>query len=174
MGGGGMMVPGGGMPSRWNIALAHTIRLQDEILIRPGLPVLDLLNGSATSSLGGSPRHEVQLSGGVFHNGLGFRLEGNYRSATRVDGNTLTGTSDLRFGDLATLNAFVFINLDQRGKLTKKVKWLQGSRIAIRVNNLLNDVIDVRDNNGLVPLSYQPGLLDPQGRVFEISFRKRF
>jgi hypothetical protein len=25
-----------------------------------------------------------------------------------------------------------------------------------------------------VPLSYQPGLLDPQGRVFEISFRKRF
>jgi hypothetical protein len=35
-------------------------------------------------------------------------------------------------------------------------------------------MIDVRDNNGAVPLSYQPGLLDPQGRVFEVSFRKRF
>jgi iron complex outermembrane recepter protein len=168
------MMPGGGQPSRWNLALSHTIRLQDEILIRPGLPVLDLLDGSAVSSLGGAPRHELTLSGGVFHKGMGFRLEGSYRSATEVDGNTMTGTSDLRFGDLATLNAFMFISLDQRGNLTKKFKWLKNSRIALRVENVLGDVIDVRDNTGAVPLSYQPGLLDPQGRVFEISFRKRF
>jgi iron complex outermembrane recepter protein len=168
------MMPGGGPPSRWSLALYHTVRLQDEILIGPGVPALDLLNGSATSSLGGSPRHELQLNGGVFYKGMGFRLEGNYRSATRVDGNILTGTGDLRFGDLATLNAFLFINLDQRGTLTKKVKWLRGSRIAIRIDNVLADVIDVRDATGLVPLSYQAGLLDPQGRVFEISFRKRF
>jgi iron complex outermembrane recepter protein len=168
------MMPGGGMPSRWQLALSHTIRLQEEIMISPGLPVLDLLNGSATSSLGGAPRHEVTLSGGVFHKGMGLRLEGNYRSATRVDGNTLTGTSDLRFGDLATLNAFIFINLDQRGKLTQKLKWLKGSRIVFRIDNVLGDVIDVRDDSGAVPLSYQPGLLDPQGRVFEVSFRKRF
>jgi hypothetical protein len=178
MGGGGRgpmgMMPGGGPPSRWSLALYHTVRLQDEILIGPGVPALDLLNGSATSSLGGSPRHELQLNGGVFYKGMGFRLEGNYRSATRVDGNILTGTGDLRFGDLATLNAFLFINLDQRGTLTKKVKWLRGSRIAIRIDNVLADVIDVRDATGLVPLSYQAGLLDPQGRVFEISFRKRF
>ena len=136
--------------------------------------MLDLLNGSATSSLGGSPRHELVLSGGAFAKGMGLRLEGNYRSATRVDGNSLTGAGELRFGDLATLNAFIFINLDQRGKLTQKVKWLKGSRIAIRIDNLLNDYIDVRDASGAVPLSYQRGLLDPQGRVFEISFRKRF
>jgi iron complex outermembrane recepter protein len=132
------------------------------------------LNGSAVSSLGGAPRHELSLNGGVFHKGLGFRLEGNYRSATRVDGNTLTGTGELRFGDLASLNAFIFVNLDQRGNLTKKVKWLKGSRIAFRIDNVLNDVIDVRDDTGAVPLSYQRGLLDPQGRVFELSFRKRF
>ena len=177
-GGGGRgpmgMMPGGGPPSRWSLALSHTFRLQDEILIRPGVPVLDLLNGSATSSLGGSPRHDVTLSGGVFAKGMGFRLEGSYRSATRVDGNSLTGSSDLRFSDLASLNAFIFISLDQRGKLTQKLKWLKGSRIAFRIENVFADVIDVRDNAGLVPLSYQPGLLDPQGRVFEISFRKRF
>ena len=154
--------------------MSHTIRLQEEILIRSGFPVLDLLNGSATSSLGGAPRHEITLNGGVFHKGMGFRLEGAYRSATEVDGNSLTGTSALRFGDLATLNAFIFFNLDQRGKLTQKVKWLKNSRIAIRVQNVLGDVMDVRDDLGAVPLSYQPGLLDPQGRVFEISFRKRF
>jgi iron complex outermembrane recepter protein len=177
-GGGGRgpmgMMMGGGMQSRWSLSLAHTIRLQDEILIAPGIPVLDLLSGSATSSLGGSPRHELVLSGGVFHKGMGLRLEGNYRSATRVDGNSLTGTGDLRFGDLASLNAFLFVSLDQRGKLTQKYKWLKGSRIALRIQNVLGDVINVRDANGAVPLSYQPGLLDPQGRVFEISFRKRF
>jgi iron complex outermembrane recepter protein len=168
----GMMMSGG--PSRWSVSLAHTIRLQDEIIIGPGVPTLDLLNGSATSSLGGSPRHELVLSGGIFHKGMGFRLEGNYRSATRVDGNSLTGTGDLRFGDLASLNAFFFVSLDQRGNLTKKYKWLKGSRIALRIENLLGDVINVRDASGAVPLSYQPGLLDPQGRVFELSFRKRF
>lgn len=168
------MMPGGGPPSRWMLALSHTIRLQEEIRIRPGLPVLDLLNGSATSSMGGAARHEISLNGGIFHKGMGFRLEGSYRSATVVDGNSLTGTSTLRFGDLATLNAFIFINLDQRGKLTQKVKWLKNSRIAIRIDNVLADVMDVRDDAGLVPLTYQPGLLDPQGRVFEISFRKRF
>ena len=83
-------------------------------------------------------------------------------------------SSDLRFSDLASLNLFTFISLDQRGKLTQKVKWLKGSRIAFRVENVFADVIDIRDNAGLVPLSYQPGLLDPQGRVFELSFRKRF
>jgi len=25
-----------------------------------------------------------------------------------------------------------------------------------------------------VPLGYQPGYIDPRGRVFELSFRKRF
>ncbi len=173
--GGPMGMPGmGGPPSRWQIALYHTYRLQDEIVIGPGVPVLDLLDGSATGSLGGSPRHELTLSGGVFVKGLGLRLEGTYRNETRVDGNSLTGSGDLRFGDLASLNAFVFINLDQRGKLTKTVPFLKGGRIAIRVVNVLNDVIDVRDASGAVPLSYQPGLLDPQGRMFEISFRKRF
>lgn len=176
-GGGGrgpMGMPGGGPPSRWQIALYHTYRINEEILIRPGVPVLDLLGGSARDNLGGAPRHELTLSGGVFHKGLGLRLEGTYRNATRVDGNALTGSGDLRFGDLASLNAFLFINLDMRGNLTKKVPMLKGSRIAFRIENVLGTVMDVRDGAGNVPRSYQPGLLDPQGRVFEISFRKRF
>ncbi len=175
--GGPMMggLPGmGGAPSRWNLAIYHTYRLEDEILIRPGVPVLDLLNGSATGSLGGSPRHEITLSGGVFHKGIGLRMEGNYRGATRVTGNALTGSGDLGFGDLANLTIYSFFNFDMQEKLVKKLPFLKGSRIFIRVDNVLGDVINVRDAIGLVPLSYQPGLLDPQGRVFEVSFRKRF
>jgi iron complex outermembrane recepter protein len=172
--GGGGFGPGGGMGSRWSLALYHTYRIQEDILIRPGVPILDLLDGSATSSNGGASRHELELSGGVFHKGLGLRLQGNYKTGTRVDGNGLPGSSDLRFSDLATLTAFLFADLDQQKSLVKAVPFLKGSRLSLRVDNVLNDIIDVRDQNGLVPLSYQPGFIDPRGRVFELSFRKRF
>ena len=174
LGGGGFGPGGGGMASRWQLALYHTYRIQEEILIGPGVPVLNLLGGSATNSNGGAARHEIELSGGVFHKGLGFRLQGNYRSGTTVNGSALLGSSDLRFSDLTTLSAFLFVNLDQRGTLTKSLPFLKGSRITLRVNNVLNDILDARDENGLVPLGYQPGLIDPRGRVFELSFRKRF
>ena len=164
----------GGMGSRWNLSLYHTYRIQEEILIRPDVPVLDLLGGSATGSNGGAARHELELSTGVFHKGLGFRLQGNYRTGSWVDGNALLGSGDLRFGDLATLTAFAFVDLDQQKSVVKALPFLKGSRLNLRVENVLNDVIDVRDQNGVVPLSYQPGFLDPRGRVFELSFRKRF
>jgi iron complex outermembrane recepter protein len=177
MGGGRGFGPGGGPMgggSRWSLALYHVYRIQEDVLIRPGVPVLDLLDGSATSSSGGASRHELELSGGVFHKGFGFRVEGTYKASTKVDGSGLPGSSDLRFSDLATLNAFMFVDLDQQKRLTKALPFLKGSRIRLRIDNLLNDVIDVRDQNGDVPLSYQPGYIDPRGRVFELSFRKRF
>jgi len=150
----------------------HTIRLEDRILIRQGAQELDLLNGSATGSTGGSPRHEFELSGGWFNNGLGFRVQGKHQSGTRVNGG-LTG-SDLRFSDLTTLNMRMFINLDNRGNLTERIPFLKGSRIAFRIDNIFNDIQDVRDSSGLVPLNYQRGFVDPVGRYFEIDFRKRF
>ena len=175
-GGGGPRfgAPGGGQPSRWNIALYHSYRIEDEILIRPGVPVLDLLNGSATSSNGGASRHEVELSGGLFHKGFGFRLQGTYKSGTTADGTGLAGSNDLRFSDIAAISAFLFVNLDQQASVIKAVPLLKGSRISFRIDNILNDIVDVRDQNGNVPLGYQPGYIDPRGRVFELSFRKRF
>jgi iron complex outermembrane recepter protein len=173
-GGGGFGGGGGGQPSRWNIALYHTYRIQDEILIRPGVPVLDLLNGSATSSNGGAPRHEVELSGGMFHKGFGLRLQGTYKSGTTANGTGLPGSNDLRFSDLAAINAFLFVNLDQQARVVKAMPFLKGSRVTFRVENILNDIVDVRDQNGNVPLGYQRGYIDPRGRVFELSFRKRF
>jgi hypothetical protein len=175
-GGGGSRfgAPGGGQPSRWNIALYHSYRIEDEIRIRPGVPVLDLLNGSATSSNGGASRHEVELSGGLFHKGFGLRLQGTYKSATTANGSGLAGSNDLRFSDIAAISAFLFVNLDQQARVIKAVPLLKGSRIAFRIENIFNDIVDVRDQTGDVPRSYQPGYIDPRGRVFELSFRKRF
>lgn len=164
----------GGRPSggRWQLSAFHTIRLQDRIRIRDGVDELDLLNGSAIGSSGGSPRHEFEINGGWFNNGIGFRLDGKHQIATRVNGG-LTG-SDLRFSGLTTFNLRLFVNLDDRGSLTEKVPFLKGSRIALRVDNIFDDIQTVRDGSGLVPLSYQPGFVDPVGRYVEIDFRKRF
>ena len=148
------------------------IRLQDRIRIRDGVDELDLLDGSAVGSSGGSPRHEFEINGGWFNNGIGFRLDGKHQVATRVNGG-LTG-SDLRFSDLTTFNLRLFVNLDDRGSLTEKVPFLKGSRIAFKIDNIFNDIQTVRDDSGLVPLSYQPGFVDPVGRYVGIDFRKRF
>jgi hypothetical protein len=72
------------------------------------------------------------------------------------------------------LNLRAFISLDDRGNLTQKLKFLKNSRIAFRIDNIFDDIQDVRDSDGLVPLSYQSGFVDPIGRYVEISFRKRF
>ena len=164
----------GGRPrgGRWQVSAYHTIRLQDRIRIRDGVDELDLLDGSAVGSSGGSPRHEFEINGGWFNNGIGFRLDGKHQVATRVNGG-LTG-SDLRFSDLTTFNLRLFVNLDDRGSLTEKVPFLKGSRIAFKIDNIFNDIQTVRDDSGLVPLSYQPGFVDPVGRYVEIDFRKRF
>ena len=164
--GGGGGGPGAGRPSggRWQVSAFHTIRLEETIKIRDGVEELDLLDGSAIGSTGGSPRHEFEINGGWFNNGIGFRLDGKHQTATRVNGG-LTG-SNLRFSDLTTVNLRMFINLDDRGNLTEKVPFLKNSRIALKMDNIFNDIQTVRDDSGLIPLSYQSGYMDPVGRLF--------
>lgn len=167
----------GGNGGRWSLAAYHTVRFEDEILIRTGVPVLDLLDGSAASSTGGSPRHQVEFDGGWFYKGFGVRGNGTWQQGTTVVGGPVAGggtASDLRFSPLFTVNLRAFVNLDQQESLVAAVPFLRGSRIRVSVDNLFNDRLNVRDGTGAVPLRYQPGLIDPLGRTIEISFRKQF
>lgn len=157
---------------RWTVALYDSIRFKDQIQIRPGLPVLDLLGGDAIGGSGGSPRHSFDLDAGWFNKGIGLRATGSYQSGSVVTGSTAAST--LRFGDLTTLNLTAFINFDSQKKLIEAVPFLKGSRVRLSVSNLFDKIRDVRDGSGLVPLGYQPGYLDARGRFIELSFRKRF
>lgn len=166
---------GGNGQGRWSLGLYHTINLTNSILIAPGVPALDLLDGDATGSNGGVSRHSFELEGGMFLGGIGFRLSGNYRTATTVNGSGLPGSTDLRFGDIGTLNLRAFMALDQQ-------KWLagddpgffKGARLSLRIDNIFDTRQRVTDENGAVPLAFQPGLIDPVGRFVEIEFRKLF
>lgn len=170
-GGGGGGFGGGG---RIWASVYHTVNLTNTILIRPGLPVLDLLNGSAISDTGGQPRHQLQFNGGYTRDGIGSRLVVNWQSATEVDGGATGATQRLNFGSLATVGLRLFADLGQQPGLVRDHRWLRGTRISLGVDNLFNARQRVTDANGVVPINYQPGYLDPNGRVVRLTVRKLF
>jgi len=170
--GGGFGPFGGGQGGRWSVSLYHNIKFLDEIDVAANAPTLDLLGGDAVGQTGGTPRQMLELEGGWFFKGIGFRVNGAHQTATNV---RIGGASDaLHFSDLTTLNLRLFVNFDQRPSVLKTLALLKGTRLAIRIDNLLNDIQNVRDANAGVPVRYQRGYLDPVGRRIEVSLRKIF
>ncbi len=175
-GGGGGFFPGGGRGGnggRWNISLSDTIELDNKVLVSPTGPTLDLLHGDALTG-GGVSRNVLSLEGGLFYNGFGTRFSGSYKSGTHVVGTGAPGSSDLTFGDLFTLDLRVFADLGRQQKLVKAAPFFKNTRLSFSVTNLFDARQKVTDQNGVVPLRYQPYLIDPTGRSFQVEFRKLF
>ena len=173
-GGGGLMAAlGGGQQGRWSLGVYHTAQFQNRVLITPGGPALDLLDGDSLSA-SGSPRHSLEFNGGAFHKGLGLFFQGSWSAPTTVEASGLPGTSDLRFGSVTSVNLFLFSEFSMMPKLTKKVPFLKGARMSFRIENLFGSVQTVTDGSGAVPISYQRDYLDPRGRVISIELRKMF
>jgi len=161
----------GGGGWRYFANLTHTIELQNEILIAPGVAVLDQLDGDATGAFG-FPRHSSRLEAGMFGKGIGFRLSGRYTGETRLDGSGTPGSSDLFFGDLVTFDLRTFVNVDQ---LTgSKAPILKNVRVSLRMDNVFDGQRSVRDENGDTPINYQAFVIDPVGRFIGIDIRKLF
>nr|WP_232366677.1 TonB-dependent receptor [Alteripontixanthobacter muriae] len=159
---------------RFNIAAYHTIQFSNEVLIAEGGPLLDLLEGDAISG-GGEPRHAFEIEGGAFHRGLGARASLNYASATSVNGSGLPGSTDLFFGDLATFDLRLFMNVEEQEWLVgSDPGFFKGFRLSLRVDNLFDTRQRILDSTDTVPLRYQPFLVDPVGRFIEIEARKIF
>jgi hypothetical protein len=172
--------PGGGGgrfgEGRLQLSLFHTWRFTDTILIRDGVPKLDLLNGSATGSSGGVPRHLLDARAAVNRFGLGGRVNINWQSGTDVlvTPGGPPSPDDLRFSSLTTVNLRLFVDLGQRWSVMRKAPWLRGTRVSVGIDNLFDDRIDVTDRAGTTPINYQPFLVDPVGRRVEVSIRKLF
>ncbi len=174
-GGGGGRGPGGafgGQGGRLQIAVYHTLFLHDTILTKAGAVPLNLLNGDTAGANGGQPRHQVELQGGYFNNGLGARMSATWQSATTVNGLTPAGT--LHFGEQLTTSFRLFANLGNIPGVAKAHPFLRGMRILLVVNNVFNARQNVADGTGAPSIGYQPAYLDPAGRTIRIAFRKLF
>ena len=156
---------------RYFLNLTHTIELDNQIVIAPGLDPLDQLDGQGTGAFG-LPRHTSRLEGGIFGQGLGMRLSGRYTGSARLEGTGLPSSSDLFFDDLATFDIRIFADM---GRLTGSEEGaLKNTRITLRVDNIFDGQRRVTDANGDTPLNYQPFLIDPLGRYIGIDLRKLF
>ena len=170
-GGGGFGRFGGGRQGgRLTFSLTHQVNLVDEVTIADGLPKLDYLNGEAVGSTGGRSRHEIQAEAGYYNNGLGARLQGNWRSGTTVDSTA----GDLRFSPYADVDLRLFANLSENFDLVAKHPFFRGASVRLDIENIFNTRPNVRGADGITPLSYQPDLLQPVGRTIGITFRKLF
>jgi hypothetical protein len=154
-------------------SLYHTWYFKNQIKIRDGVPILDLLNGDAAGNAGGQPAHQIDAQAGITKDGVGVRLGFKWQSSTSVF-TGLNNTNRLDFGDLGTFNLRVFADLGRQIKLVRAHPWLRGTRVSLGVSNILNTRQRVTDQTGAVPLNYQPDLLDPTGRAVTLSIRKLF
>jgi hypothetical protein len=156
---------------RYFANLTHTIELDNQILIAPGLQPLDQLDGEATGAFG-LPRHSSRLEAGLFGKGYGLRLSGIYTGQTRLDGSGLAGSTDLLFDDIVIFNLRVFANM---GEVTGKNEGLwKDFRISLVADNLFDAQRRVRDSNGDTPIAYEPFVIDPLGLYLGLDLRKLF
>jgi iron complex outermembrane receptor protein len=170
---GGFRGPGGA-GGTMQISLFHTIKFQDEIRIRPGIPTLDLLDGGAIGNSGGTPRNQFDLQGNISRQGLGANVSARWTQGTKIIGaGTAGGTRDLYFSDLTTVSLRLFAELRQQPWF-KDHPFFRGARAQIAIDNLFDQKQTVKDGLGAVPQTYQPDYLDPVGRTVRVSFRKLF
>lgn len=175
-GGGGFRGGGGGgfgrnSQGRLQVAVYDTWTLKSNVQIRPGMPLIDLLNGGAVGSGGGTSEHQVEVQLGYSNNGLGARLSGNWQSGTFVRGGVGSTTGDLTFSPLTTATLRLFADFGQMPKFIGQ-SWARGLRATFTVSNITNQRQKVRDENGDTPVRYQPAYLDPLGRTVGLTIRK--
>ena len=58
--------------------------------------------------------------------------------------------------------------------VVKKHPFLKGTRLQLAINNVFDTIQKVTDSSGAVPLRYQPGYVDPVGRLIKLELRKQF
>lgn len=157
--------------ARYFLSLNHNMTLENEILLAENGPLFDQLDGQVLSS-GSVPKHTARLEGGLFWQGYGFRLSGNYVGKATVLGSGLPGSSDLFFDDLATFDLRLFADLGQVFK--KEDGWMKGLRVSLVADNLFDARRHVTDADGNVPEAYEPLRIDPTGRYLGFDIRKAF
>jgi hypothetical protein len=163
--------PTGGPQPRLQFIADHTVVLDNTIVIRPGVPTIDLLNGGAVGISGGRHRHQSDFSLAFSAPGVGVRLTGVRRGESNLDAGEGGALGVLQFAPLTTLNLNSFAEAD---RVFPQLRFLKGGRLTLSVVNVTDERQRVTDPLGQTPLAYQPAYRDPVGRTIEFGFRKSF
>jgi len=148
--------------------IGPTIRVSDRLQLRPGTPVLDLLDGDTITG-GAAPRVSGYFYGGVGYLGNGVGIDGWYQGSSRVRSDN--PASDLSFSPIFKLNLHAFISVHH---FLREQEWTSHTQLRVEVSNATDARPRVRDGNGRVPNRFQPDYLDPIGRTVKLTLRKLF
>jgi hypothetical protein len=162
-----------GTPDRVEVSAFDTWYLRDTILVRDGVPILNLLNGAPSDVTGGQPRHKLEFRTLVYKDGIGGTLNAGWRSATQVGSGDPLAPDTLFFSALATVDLRVSTDFE-RFPPTRGDRWAKGARLSFTVINLFDRRQSVHDAGGVTPVAFEPGYLDPAGRLLRVGIRKVF
>jgi outer membrane receptor protein involved in Fe transport len=150
-------------------SLIETIRLNDRVRLSAASPELDLIGANPLGDGLRVPRHRVEAQFSGTHNGLGLRANAVWTSGGKAGADS---AGELTFGDRFFFNFRLFYFPASNPKIAERLPWMKGIRFLLAVDNLFDTYQHVSDRNGLTPLAYQRGLLDPIGRTVRFSIRK--
>jgi len=157
---------------QFQIALYDTWRTRDDVWLRQGTTKLDLLDGDVISDIGGTPAHQIELQTTVSTPAWSADINAMWQTHTTATAGTLAQDS-LTFSQGITFNLRLQINLADQHWLNRIFPALRGS-LNISADNLLGAHTVVHQNGGGVPAAYSQSYLNPTGRTFRITLRKRF
>jgi hypothetical protein len=161
------------MANRLEFSLFDTWYLRDVTLIRPGIPELNLLAGAPSDVTGGQPRHKIEFHALYHRDGFGTLLAVAWRSPTVVGSGDPAAPDPIYFSSLGTADLRVFLDLGHLPWM-RSASWAQGARASLAVTNLFDRRQTVHDADGATPTAFEPGFLDPLGRVLALTIRKVF
>ncbi len=169
--GGGL---GGGPPQlgRVSFSIFYTRRLDDQVVLGPGMSAIDLTKTAALGGDGGGGRDKVEFEGGLNWQGMGLRLNGTWNSGYTVLG--AMEAQNLTYGDVATVDARAFFDFNAYPDFVRAHPLFASTRIVLRVTNMFDSAPSVHDGTGATPYAYQHDLLDPRGVTWQIGIRKLF
>ncbi|HEY0316418.1 MAG TPA: hypothetical protein VGC28_09140, partial [Sphingomonas sp.] len=157
---------------QFQIALYDTWRLQDKVVLRDGLPSVNLLDGGFISDTGGTPTHQLELQTTVSTRTWSADINARWQTPTTINAGA-TGGERLTFSQGVTVNLRLQINLAEQHWLVHALPFLRG-KLNISADNILGAHATVHDAAGVVPSAYSESYLNPTGRTFRITLRKRF
>lgn len=158
--------------NQFQIALYDTWRLQDDVWLQSGQPRLNLLGGDIISDTGGTAKQQIELQTTVSTGAWSADINAVWQTHTTASAGLLA-QDKLTFSQGITLNARLQVNLSDQRWLVERVPFLRGN-LNISMDNLLGAHTKVHDSNSGVPLAYAQAYLNPTGRTFRITLRKRF
>jgi iron complex outermembrane recepter protein len=155
-------------PSLYSFVTA-TLRLDDQVRLRPGQPVFDALDGDGVSSVQERSRFEAQGAIGGSVGAVQGGIFGLWKSTTRIRSDI--PSADLRFSPRMFFSLYSTFDA---AKLAPKADWTKRMTLQFTVQNLFNNRVQVRDRSGATPYAFQPSFLDWYGRIAKLSVRKLF